>query len=311
MSNCFCAVTSANTGKSGKEFKFKNIAYLFIAQLYADDGTRNNVLSSDTVNDAYIADKVNQSDPSKRWYPLGYFNNGELPLPDFITQSLSDGSSINVDINPQTFTGELYTPTPRQLGNIASLACDKIGFIAVDTCGNLLLESNSDETEGYPIALNSNAWGSRFQFATATEASRGVITFEVDKLSNPKAYRFIQSDLDLQGIAFNGVLDAFVTNVAGASTTEFTFDIGFKTGLFSSDTAIEGLVVGDVELVNVTQDTVVTPSALTASATVDGRYTVTYAAQTSADVLYLRSANTTGVLTKQGFEIVREDVTIP
>jgi len=311
MSNCFCAVSSANTGKSGKEFKFKNIAYIFAVQLFANDGTRNAVLSTDTVDDAYILDKVNQSDASKRWYPLGQFKNGELPLPDFITQSLSDGATINVDINPQTFTGELYTPTPRQLGNIGALACNKIGIIAVDTCGALLIEANSDETEGYPIAINTDAWGSRYQFATATEASRGVITWEIDKLSQPRAYRFIDAELDLQGLAFNGVLDAFVSNVTGATTTEFVFDLGFKTGLFADQHELEGFVVADVELVNATANTVVTPSALTADAVIAGRYTVTYAAQTPADVVYLRSANTAGVLTKQGFEIAREDVTIP
>lgn len=310
MSNCFCAVDSANTGKSGKEFKFKNVSHIFVSQLYANDGTRNKVLSSDTIDDAYIAEKVNQSDSSKRWYPLGQFKNGELALPDFITQSLNDGSTINVDINPQMFTGELYTPTPRQIGNIGALACNKIGFIAVDTCGNLLLEVNSDESEGYPISLNTDAWGSRYQFATATEASRGVITFEIDKLSNPRQYRFVDADLDLQALSFNGVLDAFVTNVTGITTTEFVFDLGFKTGLFNSNHPLEGVVAGDIELVNVTQDSVVSLSALTASATVDGRYTATFAAQTAADVVYPRSTDTTGVLTKQGFELNRTDITI-
>lgn len=311
MANCFCAVGSANTGSTGKEFEFKNVAFLLIAQLYANDGTRNKILSTDTVDDAYIADLVNQSDESKRFYVLGEFKNGELPLPDFITQSLSDGSTINVDLNPQTFSGELYKRTPRQLGNIASLSCNKIGFLAVDTCGNVLGEADSDETEMYPIAINTDAWGSRYQFASPTEASRGVITMEVDKTSNFKDYRFIASDLDTMGTAFNGVQDAFVTNVTGVTTTEFVFDLGFKVGKFNDNVALEGYTASDLELVNVTQDSIVSLSALTASATVSGRYTATFAAQTSADVVYLRSANTSGVFTKQGFEVLKEEITIP
>lgn len=313
---CLCEDGSSNTGTTGKELDFHDIRLTLVSQRYADDGTRNEIDLSTLTDGKFttqdIIDLQNQSDPSKRWYVLGQFQNGEIPVPDLIDETLAGGATVNVSANPYSFTGQLYKRTPYQIANMQHLACNDIQAVFIDGCGSVMGEtdSRSEPTKLYGIPLNKDAFTAQFMFGNRTEASKAMLRLEFDQLAKVGYWAYtLSDDLDLFAVQ-NGVQDALVTNVTSATTTELVFDLGFPIGNSTANSPLVGLASTDLELVNVTADTVVPLAGLTESATVKGRYTATFAAQTASDVVYLKSADTAGVFNKTGFEVLENRQTL-
>ena len=62
---CNCSLSLSNTGIPSKQSIAAVTKKLIFVKLYADDGTRNSIASTDTLDDAYFSAKVNNADASK------------------------------------------------------------------------------------------------------------------------------------------------------------------------------------------------------------------------------------------------------
>ena len=68
MEFCTCPATMGNTGKPNCE-PIQGVAKkLIFVNLFDSTGARNSILKDDVIHDAYISDKLNETDESKRWF---------------------------------------------------------------------------------------------------------------------------------------------------------------------------------------------------------------------------------------------------
>lgn len=133
-----------------------------------------------------------------------------------------------------------------------------------------------------------------------------MVSFEHDQLVKDSDLGYV-SESAITGDLLNldGLIEA-VSTVSGEATTGFVLTMTSLSGAFDSKTAIEGLVLADFAVYNVTDAASVTVTSVTESPA--GTYTFVIPVQTSADVL-----SVTGTATALGknFYIEAVTVTIP
>ena len=65
---CKCSATLSNTGTPSKQRIVKDGSLLIAVLLKADDGTSNVIEDADVVDQSFVDGKINEADPTKRWY---------------------------------------------------------------------------------------------------------------------------------------------------------------------------------------------------------------------------------------------------
>lgn len=293
MSNLFCECSSTlgNTGKPSTQRVVKDGTFLIAVPLVADDGTTNQILSSDTLDSTYIDGKINQADYSKRWYPIGKFENVEDVRADPVTESFSDGSSIVTQQGVRTFTGWLLRYSSAYIAQLEAWAgCRAFGVYAVDDCGDLIGSINSDCTALLPIRVNENSWYADLLKESDTVGGKVQLRFEFSQLERDSSLRLIKANemsYDLTTIA--GLIDVTAT-ISGESTTGFVAALTIKYDAFQTDVDVVGWVTADFDLYNTTTSSSIVITSATEAP--DGTYTFVIPAQTAADILRLRTSST-------------------
>lgn len=316
MSNIFCPCAgsgSGNTGLTAKRYLQKVTRKLIAVRLYADDGTRNSIADTDTIDQAYIDAKINHSDASKRWYPIGEFVNVDRPTPDDLSETFNDGSSAITGQNPRTFTGFLLNTPPLYIAQLEALLCNPIGFYFVDACGSPQGEINSANNLLYPIAINNQSFSAKAVNATDTAVFKIQVTFEIKQSVKDSNLRQIkESVLSANSVDFldlEGLIDVTATAPTSITTTGFVTTLSADAGGFIEQTAVEGFTDADFALYNNTSDAAVVITSVTESPA--GTYTFVIPAQTSSDNLTLSSAVSGDAFVKTGFEITAVSFDIP
>lgn len=307
---------NANTGASKSILHLKRPALYILVQKFADDGTKNVINASDFVNGqlpaAFINGKLNHVDPSKRWYPVkdlrGVTNVREAPN----VQGFDAGqNNIITSEGLRTVNATTISGNARYKNNLDKLACEGLAFFEVDECGAIggeLEKSNEQILLPHPIAKRT--FYTNLVKAQGTDGQTLAIQFEYDQISADARESIIpdnhiESDaLDMEGLL--NLIPAF----SNITTTGFTLELFLEYGGFESAQKQTGLVAADFTLQNITTDAAVSIDTMTETST-KGVYEVTFAAQTSADVLELRQAFTGDKYDKEGFELEVAQVTIP
>lgn len=314
MSNIFCPCSGGgkqNTGVNAKSIVPKVAKKMFFVPMLANDGTRNEIANTDTIDAAYLTAKLNASDSSKRWYPTGTWVNVDRPTPDDITESFNDGSSSITGQNPKTFTGFLLNTPYSYIQVLENLACDRIGVYFIDACGSPVGEKDSTGTKLYPVEINRSSLSFKPVEATDTTTFKLQLTFEIKQSVKDQRMAMVKESAlgDADFLGAEGLLDVDASDATAITTTGFTTSLSVDCGGFIESTAVEGFVLADFDLYNVTQDAAIVITSVTESPA--GTYVFVIPAQTSADVLRLTSATSGDAFVKEGFEIVALDITIP
>jgi len=70
MANEICSGLG-NTGfYKNCDINFKLLRGIFLLNTYAEDGTENKIAAGTEINEAYLTARLNDTDKTKRWYPL-------------------------------------------------------------------------------------------------------------------------------------------------------------------------------------------------------------------------------------------------
>jgi hypothetical protein len=293
---CGCSGTIRNTGVPNRQLKIEDGNTLIIVPLVADDGTENKVLRSDTLNQAYFQAKVNATDPSKRWYPIGTFVNVTNERGESNYETFSDGTRARTYKAPRTFTGYLLNYAPAYAATIESLRCVKVGAYLVDDCGQLIGSFCPDATTPAndalkPIPLNEASIDSLVMLQSDAAAGKVQMSVDFDQLFKDQTLRVLTSEEAGDANLLNLTkLQPTITTISGESTTGFVAAIELD---YDSWTAvpIEGLVLADFYLYNESTASAITITSVTETPT--GTYTFVIPAQSSTDVLTLSQSSTT------------------
>ena len=247
-----CNTASRNTGlpSSAKPFGVPNM--FIVMNLIADDGTVNKILSTDTLDPAYLLARLNDPDPSKRWYIISGVEQwdgaprADTPFEEFFSgnkSKLSAGVKSATCKIPQTVSG--YFGQLKKLGE-----CDKIGMFHVDSCENL--RGNGRITsELLPMRIAKNTWDAILEWAVdASNAQNTMLNFDFDKLERDEDLAHIPKEsITADLTTAEGLRDvAFIDNVLTASDDTLIVRMKEIYGNPFDNSGVKGIALVDLSM---------------------------------------------------------------
>ena len=307
MAVCKCDTGIVNSGIPSCVSGFGRIAKLFFVYQVATDGTSNAIPCSQTIDETYLTSKLNEADPSKRWYPTDKISNVTEVRNDPTTETIDNIDSI-VEQGSRTFNGFFVgkaASTPTYLKFLKSVQCPSVMYFGIDVNGTIVgvetLLSGAAALTG--INIQPQTLNSRPVPATATTLAKNEITFSVDSLVQDETIAYISADqITADLLNANGLID--VTLIEGTAATTGTANVlaSFIYGSLCNKEKFEGATGADFLINNVTTSSVVTVTGATEAS--GGNYELTFAAQTAGDVLNIQ-------VSKEGFSSNVVTITIP
>jgi hypothetical protein len=269
-------------------------ANFILVPLIANDGTFNYIDPTATFNDAYFTALINEADDSKRWYPTGKLKNVTTDRADPILETFEDGSSVFIRDGIRNFTAMIIKGSFELAKQFNANRCSTFGIFIVDLDGNILGTTKTGSNYLYPIAVDAATFYAKPVFTTDTTIQKIMLQGQWDVLQKDDDLRMISaSSISAANIVnLKGLMNVYTT-IVSTSTTTMVLDLYAKVGNIVTNYPIEGLVTADFvssdtgstsKMYNITDASDVTVTAAE-STTIDGRYTLTYTAQTVADVL--------------------------
>lgn len=288
--SCLCGSGMNNTGLASCLPAFKKTTGIILVPMFANDGTRNYIDMSTTID---LTAKVQDTDKSKRFYPIQDLKDVELPVADTKFKTYKDGSKRKLADGVRSFKATMPETSSVLIGKLQGVSCQKFGVFLVDIDGQL--RGLKDGTKLYPIEIGG--FNAIFKDATDDEVNEGMIEFDFDILLKISKFWILSTtDLNVNPNELSGLIDATLTEVSSGSTsTVVDIRSDFGSGIDTNPAPIVGLVSADFSGYNDTDASSVSVT-VAESTTVDGRYTITYTSQTTSDLVTFK------VLPASGFE---------
>lgn len=278
MLGCNCDAGLANTGRPGCVPLQSVTSKLIMVPLMANDGTLNGIdLGAPLPTWSAL---INQSDASKRWFPLPAFENVEMPKADSQFEEANSGRMAFLRQGKRSFAGELWgdDSTPTMLGKLNAGRCVQFGVYIVDVNGALIGSKQGGYL--YPIPVDEQSFDPKWMVATDSTVQKIMVGFDFDRLFDDSTmYMITSSEAGINFNSLSGLIDINVINDV-VTTTTLTFDAVLDYGTALNPIKAQGLVSGDFTLTNTTTTLAV---SVTAVENTPGNYTLTYVAQTNGD----------------------------
>lgn len=289
-----CTTSKTNTGLPvGCHSVMDIISALNFVDLTDGAGTKNGIDLTATLDNQYFLDRTNDTDKSKRWFPVQDVDNvaGERADDEFKEYESGRRVKIRDGVRSVSFikpTSDIY-----YFKKLKWLECAKnLGVIPFDLSDNI---QGSDKRDGFldPWPIQDGTMVVRFVMPKYSDEPHIMISFDLDTRFSDENMAYINSadlasDVDSLTKDYPGLLDLYGGTATAISTTGFTIPItsDFKG---TSGNPVEDIPQASFELYNETTSSVVTISTMTESP--EGTYAFTFAAQTSSDELELRIAS--------------------
>ena len=290
---CTCGTGGKNTGLPSCVPSIKRSAKLVLVQTIANDGTYNSIKASDFVNgklpESFIDAKINELDPSKRWYVTPKINNVTDLRAEPVTFEV-DGIAKIIEQGIRTFLGTFYDKlgSPQFAGVLNSFQCQDMSYFEISVDGDIVGLDNGAEM--LPIAIESGTLYAGVIRGTKTELNGVSLTFAVNELVRDEnliqiSKATIGADMLLKKGLIDVVGEALVAPAITATTVRLNLD--FIYGDFPNKLPFKGLVAADLSfdagvtpstVFNSTQSSSVAVSSVIPVVGVDGEYDVTIAA---------------------------------
>jgi hypothetical protein len=276
---CKCDSGLSNTGTPNCVTLQSVTSKLKMLPLEDSTGARNflDLTSAPTV--ASIIALINQTDATKRWFPLPAFEKVELPKADSTFEEAPSGRKLFIKQGKRSFSGEIWNGTNQLLGKIQNNRCVEFGVYIVDVNGNLI--GSKDGNKLYPIPVDNQSFDAKMMFATDTTVQKIMVAFDFYRLFDESTMWMITAD-ELQGDfnAFEGLLDVNMSK-SSSSVTTLVLDANLDYGTALNPIKVLGLVSADFTLKNSTTGVAIPITSVVAGTGVNAnRYTLTFASQT-------------------------------
>lgn len=284
MTGCNCNVGLSNTGRPNCVPIFGITSSLILLPIFDNDGVKNGIDLSTAL--PTWANLVNQSDASKRWFPLPAFENVELPKADSQFEEANSGRMVFLRQGKRSFAGELWAEdsTPTLLGKLQVSRCVDFGVYVVDVNGNLI----GSEVGGYlyPIPVDNQSFDPKFAFATDSTTQKIMLGFDFDRLFDESTmYMISVEEAGIDFTTLEGLKDVNLISLA-STTTVATFSAKLDYGTAVNKIKYVGAdQLADWSITNVTDNVTFAPDSVTESP--DGTYSLNFATNTatSGDVI--------------------------
>lgn len=301
MVGCNCTAGLSNTGQPGC-IPIQSVTATLILVALSSNGVKNSIDLASAL--PTWSELINETDASKRWFPLPQFENVELPKGDSQFEESNSGRKVFLRQGVRSFAGELWAEdsSPTLLGKLQGNRCVDFGVYIVDVNGNLI----GSEVDGklYPIPVDNPSWDPKYVFATDNTTSKIMVSFDFNRLFEESTmYMITPSEAGINFNDLEGLIDVNLSLVEPATTTVIKLKAKLDYGTAINKIAFKGAVAADFAVTEVSP----TPGVLALDSveeTADGEYTLTLdVAATSGDVIKV-------AIDKEGF-IGDITVTIP
>lgn len=294
---CECNSSLGNTGLAGCIPVFRVAKGIFAVRTYDDAGALNSITVADTIDDAYLTARLNDTDPSQRWYPIMNLENVTSERGDPTYETAPSNRKAFVQDGIRSFSAEIWGQGPDLKKKLDTLRCSEMSIFIVDKDGSIrgIVDKDSD-TLLYPIKTDKNSWNIKLVPATDTTNEKLIVTFDWDQNEDDALLRMIAAgDMTADMLRAMGLLDINVT-VGAITTTTAVITLTTDYGSLKDKVVDSGLVVSDFVSYNDNTTSKIYDSTgaanLTLSSVVEspnGTYTLTWTpAQTTADILKLK-----------------------
>lgn len=316
---CTCGAGGSNTGQPNCVPQINRVAMLILMQTFADDGTRNSIKKTDFVGgvlpDAFIEAKINEVDPTKRWYITPKINTVTDVRAEPITFDV-DGIPVFVDQGIRTFLGSYYSKfgSPTFAGVLNSFQCIDVSEYEITVDGAIVGIDNGDEM--LPIDIETGTLYAGVVKKTKTDPNSVSLTFAIQELvRDENLIQISSSKLGGNMLLKRGLIDGNGEALAAPpiTTTTVRVDLNYLYGNFPDKLPFKGLVVADLSpdngatpstIFNVTGASNVAVSLMTPVSGQDGVYDLTFAIQPSANTIRVD-------ISKLGFDFAAFDFVTP
>jgi len=306
MATCDCGnITLGNSGRADCTNIANATNNLILVPTFDSTGAKNYIDTSVTLDLAYFTALINQSDKTKKIYPLPAMKNVTSERAEPNKQEFPDGSSIVLQQGVKSFNGEWVgkDASTAFMSKIENYGCSDVSAYIIDVDGSVI--GNGEDTDKlYPIKLDGDTWFINLMDAVMGSSVQALkLTYQYDRGELDSNLRMIvasETTTDMRDL--RGLQDVTAGAASGIATTGFVTVLTGSYGTAKTANSIKGLLAADFTVYNETQTASVTITSVTESP--DGTYTFLFGAETSADVLTL-------ALVKDGLEMTDLTVTIP
>lgn len=276
---CKCDSGLSNTGTPNCVTLQSVTSKLIMIPLEDSTGTKNFLDLTTAPTVASITALINQSDATKRWFPLPVFEKVELPKADSTFEEAPSGRKLFIKQGKRSFSGEIWNGTNQLLGKIQNNRCVEFGVYIVDVNGNLV--GSKDGTKLYPIPVDNQSFDAKMMFATDTTVQKIMVAFDFYRLFDESTMWMVTaSELGGDFNAFEGLLDVEMSKSSSSQTT-LVLDAVLDYGTALNPIKVVGLVQADFTLKNTTTGVAIPLTSVVAgTGTNANRYTLTFASQT-------------------------------
>ena len=216
---CSCETVMGNTGLPSCYKALTLATGIFMTPTYGNDGTKNVIDTTDTIDDAYILAAINNADQSKRWFPLQKLNavTSERAEPTYDTRS--DGGNAFVKQGIRSFNFEIWEGGARFKKMLDKGRCREFSFFIINEGRIIGLDLTDEQLELAPIRIAKDSLVVNYLFATDTTVEKVSVSFQFDQRENDGNLSYVEvaDDADLTG--YRGLLDIYSTIVANTLTT--------------------------------------------------------------------------------------------
>lgn len=303
MEACSCELGFSNTGFPGCVPISKVAKKFAIVPLRDGDGNFNSIGLGDTIDQAYLDARINDTDKSKRWYVTEAIDNVIDVRGDAVVFALDSGEELFVKEGERTFTG-VFAKTgndPVYLGKLKAARCQEFGVFVFDKSGNIIGNGVIEPGKLRPIAVTSDTWIPGLTKATDSAPQLVTLQFGFDPFELDEDIRMIVAgEISASVLKVKGLLDVNIVYSA-ISATGFTATMTLDYGSAKNPIKVEGLLLADflLEETSPTPGTIV-PASVTESA--PSAYDFVVAAQGGGDIAKLS-------IIKAGLEAKANEVT--
>jgi hypothetical protein len=304
MPICDCSTaTWGNTGNPNCTVMEGVTRGIVIVPMYDSTGAANKIANGATLNKAYFDALTNNTDPTKRWYPIQDLESVEDVRAEAQFYTGTSGLKYKIKDGVRSFKAMIMKKSFVFLGQLEKLACNEIGIYRIDSNDNAI--GTTDGIDMYPTKLSRETFDSLKVFAKDDTLAHIMIQFDFDESEQDSNLRILESSV--AGIKFtnlNGLVDVNVAT-SGVSNTGVILTLTHDYGTFgSSSNKVTDWLPADFKFENVTTGLAITGATVTETS--DGVYVVIFPSQTDADVIRVSKAGT-----KLGFDLISTTFTIP
>lgn len=293
--DCKCGEGFENTGVPSCVKLFKKTTGMFIVPLYANDGTRNGIDMSSSID---MSTHVHNPDPSKRWYPVNDLEDVELPTAESRFQTSKSGRKFKLADGIKSFKGIIFESGSMFVAKLQGVSCEKFAVVLYDINGNM--RGIRDGIMFYPIEIGG--WNAMYMDPTDDNVSQCVISFDFDILLKISRYWILSTaDVNVNPNTLVGLIDAngqmanqvSPSEIIFAVTSDYGDGLQLPGGTLTFGKPVVGLIAANFTAYNLTDASVVVID--TVVETSDGVYDINFSSvPTTGDSIAINLALSTG-----------------